>query len=88
MEDQLQVVWNKSPRVLSREQGMLGLVTFKYHLTLDMKSVIHAVSCALAVTPGGMTSQLHVLVYNSFNDHLKQLYSKWLLAHDHVITRS
>jgi hypothetical protein len=66
---------------------MLGLDTFKYHLTLYIKSVMHAVSCVFADTHGGMTSQLHVQVYNSFNDHLKQLHSKWFLADNHVLTR-
>jgi hypothetical protein len=43
----------------------------------------------LVVTPGGMTSQLQVLevvVNKSFKDHLKQIYSEWLLAGDHILT--
>jgi hypothetical protein len=47
---------------------MLVLATFKCHLTLDIKSVIHAVSCALVVIPAGMTSELPVLVNNPFNN--------------------
>jgi hypothetical protein len=43
----------------------------------------------LVVMPGGMTSQLQVLdvvVNKPFKHHLKQLYSEWLLAGDHILT--
>jgi hypothetical protein len=42
----------------------------------------------LVVVPRGMTSQLQVLdvvVNKLFKDHLKQLYSEWLLAGDHIL---
>jgi hypothetical protein len=48
--------------------------------------VIHTINTNLVVIPGGMISQLQVLdivVNKLFKDHLKQLYSEWLLAGDH-----
>jgi hypothetical protein len=43
----------------------------------------------LVVIPGGMTLQLQVLdvvVNKPFKDHLKQLYSEWLLKGDHALS--
>jgi hypothetical protein len=43
----------------------------------------------LVVIPGGMTSQLQaldVVVNKPFKDHLKHLYSEWLLAGDYILT--
>jgi hypothetical protein len=37
-------------------QGILMFDAFKGHLTLDIRSVIHAVHTDLAVISGGMTS--------------------------------
>jgi hypothetical protein len=68
---------------------MLVLDAFKGYLSPEVKSAIHAMNTDLVVTPGGMTSQLHVLdvvVNKHFKDHLKQLYSEWLLAGDHILT--
>jgi hypothetical protein len=66
---------------------MLVLDAFKCHLTPEVKSAIHAVNTDLVVIPGGMIFQLQVLdvlVSKPFKDHLKQLYSEWLLAGDHI----
>jgi hypothetical protein len=41
---------------------MLVLDAFKGYLTPEVKSAIHAVNTDLMVIPGGMTSQLQVLV--------------------------
>jgi hypothetical protein len=68
---------------------MLVLDAFKGHLPPEVKSMIHAMNTDLVVVPGGMTSQLQVLdvvVNKPFKDHLKQLYSEWLLAGDHSLT--
>jgi hypothetical protein len=43
-------------RVLLRKQRMLALDAFKGHLTLNVRSVIHAVDTDLVVIPDGMTS--------------------------------
>jgi hypothetical protein len=51
---------------------MLVLDAFKDHLTPEVKSAIHALNTALVVIPGGI--------------NLKQLYSEWLLAGDHILT--
>jgi hypothetical protein len=41
-------------------------------LTMDVRSVIQAIHADhVWLLPGGMTSQLYVLVNNSFKDHLK-----------------
>jgi hypothetical protein len=65
---------------------MLVQDAFKGHLKWDVRLVIHAVNIDLVVIPGEVTSQLHVLVSMPFKDHLKQLYSEWLLTGDHVLT--
>jgi hypothetical protein len=68
---------------------MLVLDAFKGHLTPELRSVIHAMNTDLVVIPGGITSQLQVLevvVNKPFKDHLKQLYSEWPLAGDHILT--
>jgi hypothetical protein len=38
------------------------------------------------MVPGGLTSQLHIVVNKHFEDHLKQLYSEWLLVGDQFLT--
>jgi hypothetical protein len=55
------------------------LDTFKGHLTLEVKSVIHAMNSSLVVIPRMMTSDLKILdvvVKKPFKDYLKQLFSK------------
>jgi hypothetical protein len=59
----LQAAWNNRPRVLFRKEEILVLRAFKGHLTLDVRSVTHAIKTGLMIIPGGMTSQLHVLVH-------------------------
>jgi hypothetical protein len=48
MGDWLQVVCNRRPRVLLRKQKIF---VFKDHITLDVKSAIHAVNTDLVVIP-------------------------------------
>jgi hypothetical protein len=49
----------------------------KVHLTLDVRSEIHVVDTDL---------EPNILLNKPFKDHLKQLYSEWLLGGDHVLT--
>jgi hypothetical protein len=91
MKDWLLVVWNRRPGALLRKRGMLVLDAFKGHLTPDVKATITggSINIDLVVIPDGMTSQLQVLVVvvnKPFKDHLKQLYSEWLLSGDHALT--
>jgi hypothetical protein len=61
-------------------QGVKGNLTLK---------VIHAMNTDPVVIPRGLTSQLRfldVVVKKPFKDYLKQLYSEWLLAGDHILT--
>jgi hypothetical protein len=51
MEDWLEAIWNGKPRVSSRKQGMLVLEAFKDHLSLEVRSVIHAMNTDLVVIP-------------------------------------
>jgi hypothetical protein len=48
--DWLKVVWNREPLVLLRKQRMLALNAFKNHLTLDARSVIHAMNTDFIIT--------------------------------------
>jgi hypothetical protein len=69
--------------VLLRKREILVLDAFKGHLIPEVRSAIHALNTDLVVIPGGMTSQfqvLDVIVNKPFKDHLKQLYSEWLLT--------
>jgi hypothetical protein len=91
MEDWLLVVWNTRPGALLRKWAILVLDAFKGHLTPAVKATIAGgcINTDLVVIPSGMTSQLHVLdvvVNKLFKDHLKQLYSEWLLSGDHALT--
>jgi hypothetical protein len=84
----LQVVWNRKPRVLLKNKnGMLMLDAFKGHLRLAVKSVIHAKNTDCIII-SGMSSKIQVLVNISLMDHLKQSYSQWSLARDHVLTQT
>ena len=68
---------------------MLVLYVFKGHLTPEIKATItcSSMNTNLVIIPGGMTSQLQVLVVNKpCKDHLKQLYSEWFLTGDHTLT--
>jgi hypothetical protein len=89
MKDWLSVVWNGRPGVLLREWGMLVLDAFKGHLTPEANATITGRSMNTdVVIPGGMTSQLQVLdavVNKLFKEHLKQLYSEWLLTGNHAL---
>jgi hypothetical protein len=42
----IQVVWNSIPRVLLRIQGIPVLNAFGGHLTLNVRSIIHAINTA------------------------------------------
>jgi hypothetical protein len=91
MKDWLLVVWNRRPGALLRKRGMLVLDAFKGHLTPDVKATITggSINTDLVVIPRGMISQLQVLdvvVNKLFKDHLKQLYSEWLLSGDHALS--
>jgi hypothetical protein len=70
---------------------MLVLDAFKRHLTPEIKATGSSMNVDLVVIPGGMTSELQVLddvVNKLFRDHLKQLYSEWVLTADHTLTPS
>jgi hypothetical protein len=67
---------------------VLELDTFKGHLALDVRSVIHAMNIDLVVAPGVLTSHLHIVVNKHFENHLKQLYCEWLLVGDQFLTPS
>jgi hypothetical protein len=56
MGDCSKVVWKRRPRVLLTKLGMLVLDAFEGHLTLDVRSVIHALNTDLVVIAGRMTS--------------------------------
>jgi hypothetical protein len=49
----------------------------KVHLPLDVRSEIHVVDTDL---------EPNILLNKPFKDHLKKLYSEWLLGGDHVLT--
>jgi len=91
MKDWLLVVWNTRPGAILRKQGMLVIDVFKGHLTPEIEATItgSSMNTNLVVIPGGMTLQLQVLdvmVNKPFKDHLKQLYSEWLLKGDHALS--
>jgi hypothetical protein len=61
------------------------------HITPEIKTTItgSSTNTDVVVISGGMTSQLQVLdvvVNKPFKDHLKQLFSEWLLTGDHTLT--
>jgi hypothetical protein len=67
---------------------MLVLDSFKEHLTQQVKEELRKANTDLVI-PGGMTSQLQVLdvvINKAFKDHLRQLYSNWLLEGKHALT--
>jgi hypothetical protein len=77
MKDWLLMVLNRRPGALLRKRGMLVLVAFKRHLTPEVKATITG-GCIntdlVVIIPGGMTSQLQVLVVavnKQLKDHLK-----------------
>jgi len=91
MKDWLLVVWNRRPGAVLRKQGMLVMDVFKGHLTPEIEATItgSSMNTDLVIIPGGVTVQLQVLdvvVNKLFKDHLKQLYSEWLLKGDHALT--
>lgn len=89
MVDWVRTVWNRKPGALLKLRGMLVLDAFKGHLTPQVKKEINNSNTDLVVIPGGMTSQLQVLdvmVNKPFKDHLKQLYTNWLLGGGHALT--
>jgi hypothetical protein len=91
MKDWLLVVWNRRPGALLRKQAMLVVDVFKGHLELEIKAAIigSSTNTDLVIIPGGMTFQLQVqdvMVNKPLLDHLKQLYSEWLLTGDHALT--
>lgn len=91
MVDWVKTIWNRRPGVLLKKRGMLVLDSFKGHLTADVKEEITKNNTDLVVIPGGMTSQLQVLdvvVNKPFKDHLRQLYTDWLLKGNHALTPS
>jgi hypothetical protein len=55
--DGCQVAWNRRPGAMLRKL-MLVLNTFKGHLTTECQTVICAMNTDLAVTHGGIISQL------------------------------
>jgi predicted solute-binding protein len=68
---------------------MLLLTAFKRHLTPEIKAAvtISSMSTDLVVILNGIMSQLQVVdvVNKPFKNHLKQLYSEWLLIEDHAL---
>jgi hypothetical protein len=88
MENLLQVVWDRIPRLLLRKQEMLvlGACTATGPLTLDVRAGFHERNTDLMVKPGGMTSQLHVLVNKPCKDNLKQLYSEYPSGEQYILT--
>jgi len=43
----LQIIWNRKPTVILKEQGMPVPSAFKCYLTLKVKSLIHALNTDL-----------------------------------------
>jgi hypothetical protein len=76
MAEWLKLVWKRRQRVLLRKQRKLVQDAFKVHITLNVRSIFHAVNTDLVATPGMMTSQLHVLLNKLFKNLLKLLYSE------------
>jgi hypothetical protein len=89
MMDWVKVVWKRRPGTLLNKRGMLVLDSFKGHLTQQVKEEMRKANTDLIVIPDGMKSQLQVLdvvVSRPFKDHLRQLYSDWLLEGNHALT--
>lgn len=60
---------------------------FKGDLTLAVMSMIPAKNTDCMII-SGMISQIQVFVNKPLLDHLKQPYSQWSLARDHVLTQT
>jgi hypothetical protein len=89
MMDWVKIIWNQRPGTLPNKRGMLVLDSFKGHLIQQVKEEMIKANTDLVVIPGGMTSQLQVLdvvVNKPFKDHLRRLYSDWLLEGNHALT--
>jgi hypothetical protein len=91
MKDWLLVVWNRRPGAILRKQGMLVMDVFNGHLTPETEATLtgSSMNTDLVIIPGGVTLQLQVLdvvVNKPFKDHIKQLYSEWLLKGNHALT--
>jgi hypothetical protein len=71
------------------KNSMLVLDAFKGYLTPEILATItgSCVNTDLVVVSEGMTSQLQVLavVNKLFNDHLKLLYSAWLMTGNNAL---
>jgi hypothetical protein len=89
MMDWVKVVWKLRPGTLLNKRGMLVLDSSKGHLTQQIKEEMRKANTDPVVIPGGMTSLLQVLdvvVNKPFKDHLRQLYSDWLLEGKQALT--
>lgn len=83
MLDWLQTVWGRRPGALLNTKNMLILDSFRGHTTDDVKNKLKSMHSDMVTIPGGMTSQLQVLdvcVNKPFKDHLRCLYSEWLIS--------
>ena len=92
MKDWLLVVWNRRPGAILRKPGMLVMDVCNGHLTPEIEATLtgSSMNTDLVIIPGGMTLQLQVLdvvVNKPFKDHIKQLYSEWLLTPSGIIKK-
>jgi hypothetical protein len=53
MGDWLQFFWNRIPKILLKNKEYVYWRHLKSHVTLNIKSVIHAVNTDIMVIPGG-----------------------------------
>jgi hypothetical protein len=80
-------VWKRSSnRIVEKMRNACTEVT-EVHLTLHARSAVDAMNTDLTVVTGGLTSKLNTIVNKPFKDNLKQLYSKWLLAGELILTQ-
>jgi hypothetical protein len=88
VKDWLLMVWNRRPEVLLRKRNaVLGCIYGTPNTQNKRCSYWQFTNTDLVIVMGGITSQLQVLdvVNKPFKDHLKQLYSEWLLTRYHAL---
>lgn len=82
-------MWRKRPGANLGIRSMLVLDAFKCHLDQRVKDKLAACHTDLVVIPGGMTSQLQpldVCINKPMKDHMRALYSEWLVDGSHTFT--
>ena len=81
MELWISKVWSKRPNSFFKRKSILILDAAPGHKTETIKKKLKQQQTAVAIIPGGLTSQLQPLdisVNKSFKSHLKTLWKKWM----------